>query len=252
MTWLKSIKEQFLVVTSEQADSSNEKDNHLDHYRRHKLIMSRDFKQDSCRHPTRSILGPVNSSKVSKVAQRYRGRKRKHQQHLTSGVSADVPDTGEMAHAPTQEQRQRADTESRNDIAERKRGKGTRKWRKSVLSPVRPSRVSKPARMNRRHQKLNILCDASQSVENATDNPYTLRPRSERLPKLKEAELYVKDIRSPPTADRGRNKQETTLGMSSAPSTSWKLTQQSVSTNILLRRSKRILKKPEKFCPGYT
>jgi hypothetical protein len=171
----------------------------------------------------------TTSERDRKDAQKAARRKAKEvyrHQHSPGAMSVDVPDTGVMALSPTQGQCQRADTEPRKDIG-----------------------------------------DTLQSVESATNNPYTLRPGSERLPKrnpsrvsktrkvsggAQSTELHMKDTRLPPTADRRRNKQEKTLGMSSGPSTSQKPMQQSISANISLRRSTRISKKPERFYSSYT
>jgi hypothetical protein len=220
----------------------------------------------------------ITSERDRKDAQKAARRNAKviyRHQHSPGAMSVDVPDTGVMALSPTQGQYQRADTEPRKDIAEWEHGKD--KWEPRNLGSVIGRKRNGPPARSILNPVNRLSRDILQSVKSATNNPYTLRPRSERLPKRKETatshkaihpsrvsktrkvsggaqstELHMKDTRLPPTADRRRNKQEKTLGMSSGPSTSQKPMQQSVSANISLRRSTRITKKPERFYSSYT
>jgi hypothetical protein len=201
----------------------------------------------------------TTSERDRKDTQKAARRKAKvvyRHQHLPGAMSVDVPDTSVMALSPTQGQDKWEPRNLGSVIGRKGNGPPAR----SILKPV--DRLSR---------------DTLQSVESATNNPYTLRPRSKRLPKRKETttsrkaihplrvsktrkvsggaqstELHMKDTRLPPTADRRRNKQDKTLDMSSGPFTSQKPIQQSVSANISRRRSTRISKKPERFYSSYT
>ncbi|KAI9777433.1 MAG: hypothetical protein M1816_004723 [Peltula sp. TS41687] len=129
---------------------------------------------------------------------------------------------------------------------------------RSILSPIGPSKVSKaPRKKLSSRRKLSVSYNTPQAVEKATIDPSALKSRSERASRVPDvAPTSLRPIHSSKVSKPG-SKPPTGLhkdGTKPPPTTGGhrKSVQQSVSANTLLRRSTRISKKPERFCPGYT
>lgn len=152
---------------------------------------------------------------------------------------------------------------------DRKRKQSTAR---SIFSPVDLAKVSKALSKKRSsHQKMSVSCDASQTVEKTTVSSSTPQSRSKQVFKVKNAtptslcpihsskvskssakrptRLRKDDTKLTSTTDTHRLTRKDNLGTSSISSTDRKAMQQ--SANESLRRSTRISKQPERFCPGY-
>lgn len=168
------------------------------------------------------------------------------------------------------------------------KGSGQRKTQPkahSILSPVCPSRVSKAQRKESgpRRRKISTSCDAPQPDQTVTIDASKPRRSSERVSKLKDdvpatglkmtslrpihssrvskatrkasretqsAVLHSDNMQPPPTSDRHRIKRGRRLNQQSAPSAGPRLSQLPTPPNSPRRRSTRISRKPERFCPG--
>jgi hypothetical protein len=296
--WVKSIEALPPAIAAEQAGSSQETENHLDNHHRQdeaevlpakpasKLARSKGSKLDKREHATRSVLDPVDASKVSKASRRD-GR-RQPKQKPSQGTSLLIEShSGDRAQDTTATQ----DTENRDNRSQVResrlrelrnrtaseasppngssRGsglKGKRPTARSILSPVDPSRVyrkkSGPTRQTR-----YIPSDTSLPAEKATIDRSSPQRSSKRMSKLKDniparglestslgpihssrvskarmkaggtqpTEVHVNVTKVPQITDRRRNKRPA---------------QQATPADTPPRRSTRVSRKPERFCPG--
>jgi hypothetical protein len=173
-----------------------------------KLAESKGSKVDKRKHATRSVLDPVDASKVSKVSRRDGRRQPKQKSSHGTGLliesysgdrvqdtnaTQDTEDGGNQSQVSgswLRELRNRTASEASppNESSKRSGLKGRRRTARSILSPADPSRVSKAAgkKSGPTRQTRRIPSDASRPAEKVTIDWSNIQRSSKRMSKVKD------------------------------------------------------------------
>ncbi|MCJ1304426.1 hypothetical protein MMC08_007238 [Hypocenomyce scalaris] len=239
--------------------------------------------RDKRKPPSRSILNPVDAAKISKSRPRDGRRQTKQKQSQEASLLTESHDSdgGQSTTSAPNTEHQDSQNEVRgprirylrnHTLAESSRpngylkgsdGKKKQSKARSILTPVDPSRVSEASRKKRSppRQEMSTSSDASLLAEKATIFGGNPQRSSMRISKIKDNIsarglecTSLRPIHSSRVSKlrRASGGEQFTKEKSPVATAGLRPTQLPKTPNTPPRRSTRITKKPDRFCPGQT